>query len=286
MPSLSVIIPTHERSEILSRCIAHLEKQTIADRIEVIVIGDGHDDATTELFARTSWKIPVSFEEIPKSQQGTARNRGVAKASSPVCLFIGDDIFLDKECCALHESIHRNLNTPVAVLGMTQWDPAVGVTEAMDWLVRSGWQFGYPKIDRYAGNLLPKEIQHLFSYTSNLSVPTETARNVRFLEEISLYGWEDVEWGTRLAKAGIPVFYEPNARALHHHKITMEESIKRMETLGESVVRVQKIAPDFDRRPKGWKRIAYEIFAKFPTIAGRHRAAFLRGIRKAESSEA
>lgn len=284
MSSLSVIIPTHERADTLRSCLAHLEKQTIADTIEVIVIGDTHDDATTKLFAETKWKMPVSFEEIGKCQQGTARNRGVAKAQAPVCLFIGDDIFLENDACALHESIHRNLPTPCAVLGSTGWDPAVGITDAMDWLARSGWQFGYPKIERHAGDFLPKDIQHLFSYTSNISVPTETARALPFLENISLYGWEDVEWGMRMKERGTPVFYEPNARAVHHHKITMEDSIKRMETLGESVVMIQKIAPDFDRRPKGWKRIAYEIFSKFPTIAGRHRAAFLRGIRKAESN--
>ena len=40
-PALSVVIPTHRRPAILSACIEHLERQTAADAIEVIVVSDG-----------------------------------------------------------------------------------------------------------------------------------------------------------------------------------------------------------------------------------------------------
>ncbi|MDP7069423.1 MAG: hypothetical protein QF815_02750, partial [Candidatus Peribacteraceae bacterium] len=90
------------------------------------------------------------------------------------------------------------------------------------------------------------------------------------------------EWGMRLRGAGVRVYYEPNAKAFHHHVMTMEDSLRRMEAIGESAVFIKKIAPDFDRLPHGWKRIAYEVFAKFPTMAGKHRAAFLKGIAKAK----
>lgn len=285
MPTLSVIIPTHRRSEVLGVCLTHLEKQTIANNLEVIVIDDAADDASAALCKNAARTLSVRYERVTPCQQGVARNRGIAYANAPVCLFIGDDILLHEECCSLHEQIHRHLSRPAAVLGSTGWDPETGITPVMEWLMRSGWQFGYPKIERYAGDFLPKDIQHLFSYTSNLSAPTEIAKRIPFLENVSLYGWEDVEWGGRLRNAGIPLFYEPDARALHRHTITMEDSLKRMETLGESVVRVHEIVPEFDRLPHGWKKIAYEILSRFPTMSGRHRAAFLRGIKKAKNDE-
>ncbi|MAE68619.1 hypothetical protein CL635_02315 [bacterium] len=284
MPELSVIIPTHKRAEILEQCLHHLESQTIADKIEAIVIHDGQDDKTDALMAKSTWQIPVHYESIPKSQQGVARNRGVQNAQSSTCLFIGDDIFLEPEVCAHHESIHRNIGTPIAVLGGTYWDPHLEITEVMEWLMRSGWQFGYPKIESYAGDFLPKHIQHLFCYTSHLSVSTEVAKRTPFREDVSLYGWEDIEWGMRLRESGVQVYYEPQAKAFHHHIITMEDSLKRMETIGESAVVLSRVVPEFDRIPRGWKRIAYEIFAKFPTMAGKHRAAFLKGINKGVSS--
>ncbi len=283
MRALSVIIPTHKRADILKKCLQHLENQTIADQIEAIVIHDGQDDKTDELFAKSTWQIPVYYESIPKSQQGVARNIGVQKAQSSTCLFIGDDIFLKPDACALHESIHRNLRTPCAVLGNTAWDPEIDITPVMIWLMESGWQFGYPKIHQYAGDFLPKEIQHLFAYTSHISVSKEAAERTPFLEEVSLYGWEDIEWGMRLRENGVRLYYEPEAVAYHHHVITMEDSLRRIETIGESAVHIKKIAPDFDRLPHGFKKLAYIVLSQMPTMSGKHRKAFLKGIAKAQS---
>lgn len=278
MPSLSVIIPTHERPKILQRCLQHLEEQSVADEIEVIVVSDGHDAKTAFLLAETSWRIPVRYEEIEKSQQGVARNHGVGLAQSPLCLFIGDDIFLEECACEHHLSSHQKLNDSAAVLGFTTWDPAVGITPVMRWLEKSGWQFGYPMIEKHAHEFVPKTIQHLFTYTSQISLPTEIAKRVPFRDDVSLYGWEDTEWGKRLAELGIRLYYESDARAFHHHHLTLEESLKRMETLGRSV----HAFPEIGRKPEGGKRVAYEIAALFPTMAGKHRRAFLRGLKQSK----
>ncbi|OGJ60676.1 hypothetical protein A3C37_02015 [Candidatus Peribacteria bacterium RIFCSPHIGHO2_02_FULL_53_20] len=126
-------------------------------------------------------------------------------------------------------------------------------------------------------------MQHRFTYTSHISLPTVTAKKYPFRQDVTLYGWEDIEWGSRLRDAGIPLIFEPEARALHHHQITLESSLRRMEILGESAVRMEKFLAGFDRLPKGWKRIAYELSAMLPTMAGKHRQAFLMGIKNSES---
>jgi glycosyltransferase involved in cell wall biosynthesis len=284
MPQLSVIIPTHKRPEILRQCIEHLEKQTIASGIEVIVVSDGYDEHTEKVCEeKGGCSISVRFFHIEKAQQGVARNRGVQEAKSPYCLFIGDDMFLDPDACECHlkdqNSQTEMLNTKLAVLGYVTWDPAANITPVMKWLEKSGWQFGYPKISRYCHSAIPKKMQHLFTYTGNISVPTDVVRAIPFREDIRMYGWEDVEWGRRLADAGIRLFYEPNAKALHHHHINMEESLRRMETLGKSVVKLSHNEKSFDRLPRGLKRMGYHVASKLPTMAGRHRKAFLRGIR-------
>lgn len=280
-PKLSVIIPTHNRADTLEKTLRHLEAQTIASEIEAIVINDIPNDKAFERVANSAWQIPIHFETIKPCHQGVARNHGVQKARASTVLFIGDDIFLKSDACHLHEGIHNSGSTPVTVLGSTMWDPEMEVTPVMEWLMLSGWQFGYPKIDAYAGNLLPEKIQHQFTYTSHISVPTEIAVRTPFLEDVTLYGWEDMEWGMRLRKNGVRVYYEPRARGYHHHRLTMEDSLQRMETIGESAVLLSKTISNFDRVPRGWKRLAYEVFARFPTMAGKHRAAFLRGMRKA-----
>jgi GT2 family glycosyltransferase len=83
----------------------------------------------------------------------------------------------------------------------------------------------------------------------------------------------------RLREADVPLFYEPDAKALHHHAMTLEDSLKRMETLGRSAVSFEKIAPELHIVPTGWKRLAYQVRAVFPTMKGRHAEAFLKGIQ-------
>lgn len=278
-PELSVVIPTHKRAAILKQCLEHLERQTIADKLEVIVVSDGKDEETEKLFKEHTFSLLISHFAIPKSHQGVARNRGVEKATAPIVLFIGDDILLAPDACEKHLTAHSSQLT--AVLGHTTWDPAVGITPVMTWLEQTGWQFGYPMIERYAHNAIPADIQHKFTYTSHISLPTDIARAHPFREDVSLYGWEDILWGTELQKAGVALVYEPDAKALHHHHIEMEDSLKRMETIGLSIAKMKEIDPTFDRIPHGWKLAARRIVSRFPTMRGKHEKAFLAGIRTA-----
>jgi GT2 family glycosyltransferase len=280
-PALSVVIPTHKRGMLLGECLKRLERQTMKERMEVVVVSDGAMDKETQQLAKETFQIPVIFTEVPKSQQGAARNQGVRMANGEIVLFIGDDIVVDENACAAHLEAHRNAGkNPCAVLGFITWDKSLPITPVMRWLERTGWQFGFPSIARFAHRFVPRDIQHSYTYTSNISVPLDIARTLPFKEGLSLYGWEDVEWGLRLKREGIPLFYEPNAKAEHHHPMTLEDSLKRMETLGRSAVSFQKEEPDLRIVPYGWKLAAYHLLSYIPTLRGRHAKAFLAGIRR------
>lgn len=288
MKSLSVIIPTYKRAELLKSCLEYVERQTVKDLLEIIVVSDGHDDATAEMMKEWKGTIPVQFTEVPKSQQGVARNKGVTMASTPLVLFVGDDILLTPGACEAHLKAHETLKTKgrsdSAVLGFTTWDPTREVTPVMEWLEKSGWQFGYPHIKPYSQDFIPPERQHLYTYTSQISIPTDLAKKFPFKEDLSLYGWEDILWGKELELAGIHLYYEPDAVAHHRHSITLEESVNRMYVLGKSAVITGQKYPILDRVPHGLKVLAYWWFGSFPTIRGAHRRAFLKGVREAQKA--
>ena len=191
-PALSIVIPTYKRADILQQCLWHLEKQTVAQRIEVIVVSDGDDAPTAALFEE-HYQVPVTFFAIPKSQQGVARNRGVEHARAPVTLYIGDDIFLQPDACEWHLRVHEESNgRPRAVLGSTSWDTKVGITDVMRWLDATGWQFGYRFLAAYEHREVPQSMQHRFTYASNISLPTVLMRRFPFRGDVGLYGWEDI----------------------------------------------------------------------------------------------
>lgn len=283
---VSIVIPTHKRAKILRQTLAHIQKQTTAGSLEVIVVSDGPDKETADMIQHYSWSFPIQYFSIPKAQQGIARNEGVKKVKGEFVLFIGDDIFLQPNVCDVHLTTHQRLKAESyklsAVLGFTTWDPAVGVTPVMKWLEKTGWQFGYEKIKKYAHTFIPESIQHRFTYASHLSLPAEAARRVSFHEDVSLYGWEDIEWGLRLHQAGVRLLYEPDAKALHHHRIDLDESLTRMKTIGRSLDHVTHISPRFDRIPQGIKWNAYRLISLFPTIRGKHYKALMKGIGNRE----
>ncbi len=286
-PSLSIIIPAHGRIALLKKCLEALNAQTVAGEMEVIVMNDDAQHAQEiEHLAKLPWHFAHSFCTIEPCHQGVARNKGVQIARAPIVLFIGDDIFLAPDCCEKHVKAHYQLPTTnyQLILGHTTWDPACDITPVMEWLERSGWQFDYGTLDRLpemnGQKIVPRWKQHLFSYTSHISLATELAKRFPFREDVSLYGWEDIEWGMRLCSAGVPLVYLQSATALHHHHITLEASLKRMYTLGASAQAMKKLVPNFDRVPTGWKMLAYRMLSFLPTLSGRHRREFLRGLTK------
>ena len=163
----------------------------------------------------------------------------------------------------------------------------------MRWMEESGVQFGYPQIAEFAHAFLPEDRQHFFTYTINLSIPTKLLWLHPFREDLSLYGWEDIEWGHRLADAGIPLFYEPDAKGYHHHTFTDTEVWERSRKLGRSAVEMERKLftsvvgavrePPLRFAPRGFKKLAYHLLALLPTYKGRHCRAFLRGMREGVS---
>lgn len=277
MSTLSIVIPTYRRPAILKACLEHLEKQTIVNQLEVIVVNDGHDPETESVVNGKTWMMPVMYKEVPKSQQGVARNVGVKDATGDIVIFINDDILLDPNACAMHLSMHSK-HPHAAVLGFTEWDPAVGITPVMRWLDETGWQFAYGKLGEYAGKEIPAEWQHRVTYASHVSVPREIALSTPFPENLTEYGWEDIVWGAEIQKKNVPLLYEPSAKALHHHHIELDDSLKRMHAIGKSAAAMAKINPAFDRIPKGWKLFVYRLLSLLPTIRGKHAKAFLNGM--------
>lgn len=89
-PIISVIIPTHKRSQLVLRSVISALAQTLPE-IEVIVVIDGFDDGTqTELSKIADSRLRIV--QLPTSKGGSgARNAGVAEAKGEWIAFLDDD---------------------------------------------------------------------------------------------------------------------------------------------------------------------------------------------------
>jgi len=93
--SVSILIPTRNRSSILACCLAALPKGTQGVACpEVIVVDDCSDDSTSlvvEEFARSSgWQVQCLRQERPLGANA-ARNAALKVAQGQIIVFIDDD---------------------------------------------------------------------------------------------------------------------------------------------------------------------------------------------------
>ena len=90
---VSVVVPTHNRRQLVDRTLDALAAQTYpAERVEVIVVDDGSDDGTADaLDGRvTPWRLRV-IRHRERRSAAAARNTGVQAASGDVIAFTDSD---------------------------------------------------------------------------------------------------------------------------------------------------------------------------------------------------
>jgi glycosyltransferase involved in cell wall biosynthesis len=103
---ISVIIPTHNRCQLLAETLDSVYAQTRRD-YEIIVVDDGSDDGTQALCA--SGTGGLVYHRIPRSGASAARNIGLALARGEYVAFLDSDdlwepTFLERMVAAIETS--------------------------------------------------------------------------------------------------------------------------------------------------------------------------------------
>ena len=262
---LSVIIPTHNRAEILKTCLEKVLAQKGVD-FEVIVVDDGSTDNTESVMREVIRQSDnVAYIKQPVSHQGVARNRGMQLAKGDVIVFIGDDIFVEPDFLQKHHDRHtEHSDENVVVLGHTTWDPNLEINSYMKFLEISGWQFGYSFLNP---GMIGKAEPFKFFYTSNVSLKKSFFEKEKFDEDFTCYGWEDIELGYRLWKDhGMEIYYEPEAKAYHHHILKPSDLPKKMRAVGKSAVHFQRLQPEVRVIPQGLRGRALKLATNRVTL--------------------
>jgi len=89
-PLISVIIPTHNRAQLLPRAVSSVLGQTHGN-LELIIVDDGSTDNTSEIVKR--FKDPRILYLCHKVSRGApaARNTGIQRAKGEYIAFLDDD---------------------------------------------------------------------------------------------------------------------------------------------------------------------------------------------------
>ena len=240
-PEISVVIPTHNRLDVLPEVLAALAAQRTSVPFEVVVVDDGSSDGTGEWLE--SWRPAYSGRFLCQENQGpaAARNAGVAAAEGRLVAFLGDDTVPTAGWLAAHRQAHGERGNPdhLAVIGYTRWHPRMHRNAFLDYVNEYGLQFGYALIRD------PRDVPFNFLYTSNLSISRELLLAEPFDLRFPYAAWEDIEAGYRLqTRRGMRLVYQPEAVTLHDHPTSFDRFAERQEKAGYSAVVFYGLHPE------------------------------------------
>ena len=135
LPLVSVVIPTYNRANIVTKAVDSILAQTYTD-YEIIVVDDGSVDDTREVLARYGDRIRYIFQQ--NSGVSAARNAGILSAMGRWITFLdSDDEWLPTK---LEKQIQIATNNPSIVASITNVAIAVSDHKEIDLFNMRGFQ--------------------------------------------------------------------------------------------------------------------------------------------------
>lgn len=196
-PEISVVVPTRDRPELLQRCLAALEQQTVPVEIVVVEDQEGRGPA---------W----------------ARNEGVRRAQGEVICFTDDD-------CAPFPNWAKALAAPIqagkaqATAGPTHM--AAGATPA-----DLAWEAIVSYLQAQATK--PGTSSPGFAATANLACSRELMERSPFDESFPAAAGEDRDWAERAARRGATPQFVPQALVLHQPGMRVRDFLRQQYRYG------------------------------------------------------
>ena len=232
---LSVVICTHNRSEMLERSILSLDKQEEIDssHYEIIIIDDGSTDDTRTRTEKIGTKVKVHYFFKDWGGRSEARNLGIEKASGEIVVFVDDDIVAPPRFLINHLSKYED-GKKMVVRG-----PIVNVREPK---IIPGFKPG------------PEYYSSAFFCTCNASTKRKILEEVGgFDTDFKEYGFEDNEIGWRLRQAGCEYIFSNDAYIFHHKPYQGREKAESLDEMKKRAQELGRSAEIYYRKHSHWK---------------------------------
>lgn len=220
--SLSIITLTKNRAGLLEKCLYSLKDQLVPSD-EIIIVNNNSSDDTQLVLHKFKQFLPVREFNSKLSGYPNLYNFAVSKSTKEVLVFLDDDCVATKnyiaeirdrfknkqnfvlqgKTCSLP---HRNIFAEISEDHLTNW-------------IRSN-MFGRNRL-RVLDN-------------RNVAIPKAIMSKVGGFSSAMTVGSEDVEFGMRLFRAGVPIVYDQTMIAYHHERTTLKGFLKQHYRIAQS----------------------------------------------------
>jgi glycosyltransferase involved in cell wall biosynthesis len=246
---VSVVMPTHNRAALLEAAVDSILRQNFAGEFELIVVDDGSTDCTLNLLRRIQKERSQRLRFVSQQNRGpaSARNRGLDLARGEIVAFMDDD------CEAALDWLEK-------ISSAYQADPKLACIGGQTSPAEKGTIFR-----RYLDfRIMRKPHQEKDStitllLTNNCSFRKTLVQEVgKFDERIPVSVDKNKDLCIKLRDKGYHFSFQPEARVVHHHPVTMRGFVRICLNYGQGeVIRLRHFSPTYKIiRTLWWGRVA------------------------------
>jgi glycosyltransferase involved in cell wall biosynthesis len=260
LPTVSVIIPTYNRKDMLLDTLNSLAQQTYSN-FEVIVVDDGSADGTPEIAGEA---FPFIFRYFRQSNQGAtaARNLAARKSRADILVFLDDDILLEPDYLTYLVREHATRQNAIVVGTVDiQCEETTPLSQTINAALASSQN--------------SEELMFTDVYSNNMSIRREAYFEIGMYHDLGFVGsssWCDVDLGYRAYRQGFDFRRSIKARCLHRDYFAgnLDRYKNRARTSALQAVRLFQKYPELlshlsmfhDKTPMIWGQDSPPLLAR------------------------
>jgi glycosyltransferase involved in cell wall biosynthesis len=229
-PAISVVVPTRDRPTALEACLGALDRQTFAERLEVVVVDDG-SVAPDEVARIVSRHPNAKLVRQGAAGPATARNAGARSARGETLCFTDDDCLPQADWV---QELMAAIDDGADAVGGSTLNPPGALAGASEIISQA-----------------PSLASEPFVPSNNLACKKAVFEVVPFDESYQRAAAEDRDWCLRLIETGHTLHFQASARVLHQPNLTLSSFLRRQVRYGQGAYRFRRKA-ERDLEPLGF----------------------------------
>ena len=259
---MRIVIPNHNRRELVTRVVRYLLAQEGPAKAEIVVVCDGCTDGSAE-HLRREFGGAIGIVEQTQGGCGPARNAGTVGCTAPYVMFLDDDMRPEPDLVNRHVEAQRRIGGGI-VVGAIPVDPASPPSFLTEGLTR--WA------DRRDARLRERPAVGFEDVLGgHLSVSRELFERLGGFDP-AFNSDEDLEFGWRALAAGARAEYAADAVAWQLFEKSFDGLARDIERAAKADAqfvakhpgaREHLLLDRWDRLPR-WESLALRTTLRFP----------------------
>jgi glycosyltransferase involved in cell wall biosynthesis len=279
--TVSVIIPTYNRKDLLRETLDSLAQQTFPENnFEVIVVDDGSTDGTNGAVA-AGFPFPVRYFSQSNQGDASARNFGAQQSQAEFLVFLDDDILLEPDylSCLLraHETYHNRIVVGTWNLWQAEMSP---LSHNINISLPTGAFYAQSQVGEDPGTFSDNtdgtvELPFRDAYCNNMSLRRRAYFDIGMMQGLEFSGssmWCDLDFAYRAYRQGFQFLRSTKAicwhrdhsvRNLNAYKERVRTAAYRAVVLFRKYPELQAHVPMFhDKTPIVWGQDPPRLMAR------------------------